>query len=709
MFTIRVFPFDANGQTASALVDGGYNWPVVYLINNDTDIYVGETTDFEQQFLKHLKNAERNNTGYSQIRFAYDGTENQSAVKEYKSDLIRLFMVDGRFPHVISSIPRLSQSYEYHQRFLYNTKIQTLWDQLYDLNLTKKNYQEVRNNPLYKFSPFTSLTSEQLKVMKDLLADFVDSLSSQKKGAAIISGGAGTGKTLMAVKIIDILLNSKQYITDRKQLQVLLGEDWDYIINKIDKYIVTNGPLKIAYIAPQQSFNVDMKKVFGKMPWHKGQQIVHNTSSIVTRYESLDPFDIVLVDETHRLKHRSGMGNDIGLFDENRRRLKLSTEATQMDIILARSKYSCFFYDSSQSIKNSDITKTEIERSLSSVDSSPLRRSINIQKRCLGGGNYEKFINDVLSGNPSPHPFKNYDFRVYEDVSTMINDIRKLDKSFGLCRNLAGFSWPWKTKKFIKENSKILYAMGGLNKGKNACNLLKLNQYDISIDQNQYVWNIQSKGWITSPGARDEIGCIHTSQGYDLNYCGVILGSDIRYNPISKNIEIDPTKFCDPFLRHNKKSISDEDIVKYIINAYRTLLLRGIYGCYVYAVDCNLRKFLMQCWTSINCTIKEQRDDSIQQSNCIPSKQQTLSFSSEKIAISNNRSNRNPAEWFGQLVVSLRKKQGISQEELAFRAGINRSYMGVIERGEKSPSVDTISKVAKGLGLSVQDLFKLDD
>lgn len=704
MFTIQQFPFDKTGQALSVTADRGSNWPVIYLINSNTDIYIGETTSFERRFREHLRKRKTRFSGFTEIRFAYDGSENKSSILGYESNLIRLYAADGMFKNVLNENPGQSQDHDYFQRPFYNAKVQVLWDQLHKRRLTKRNYQSVRNSSLYKFSPFTSFTAEQRNVMKDVLENFIASLESGKTGGAIVDGGAGTGKSLVAVKIIDILLNVGQYLTNWRQSKGVYGPDWCALLSRFEKYMTTLGrPLRIAYIAPQQSFNTDMRRAFAKMPWKGGQNLVHNTSSIVSQYTVLEPFDIILVDETHRLKHRKGMGNEIGLFDESRRRLKLPDDATQLDVILARTKYSCLFYDSRQSIKNSDITKDEFDRALRTIDRPVLSRSLSVQMRCLGGGDYVKFLDDVFSGNPSPHPFENYDFHVYDDVRKMVDDIRTLDKSYDLCRTLSGFAWPWDTKRFIRDNKAKLKAMGGVNKGENAANLLKLGQYDIYIGKDQFVWNIRSRGWVTSPGAPDEIGCIHTSQGYDLNYCGVILGPDIRYDKAKREIVIEPSCFCDPFYNRHRQSISDTDIRDYIINAYRTMLLRGIYGCYVYAVDDELRDYLKECEAYVKSAISRRSDmpdPSVHEGIPVQGLPSSPAVPSPTVG-----HDPDPDRRFGKTVMRLRKEKGLSQEDLAFRAGIKRSYMGVIERGEKSPSIDTIAKVAKGLGVTIGELF----
>lgn len=60
---------------------------------------------------------------------------------------------------------------------------------------------------------------------------------------------------------------------------------------------------------------------------------------------------------------------------------------------------------------------------------------------------------------------------------------------------------------------------------------------------------------------------------------------------------------------------------------------------------------------------------------------------------------------FGKTVAKFRKQIGISQEELAFRCGVHRTYIGALERGEKSPTLNTIHKIATGLGVKIPDLF----
>ena len=62
-------------------------------------------------------------------------------------------------------------------------------------------------------------------------------------------------------------------------------------------------------------------------------------------------------------------------------------------------------------------------------------------------------------------------------------------------------------------------------------------------------------------------------------------------------------------------------------------------------------------------------------------------------------------EKFGEKVREKRHEQGLSQEELASRAGVHRTYIGMIERAEKNITLENIEKIAKALSLSPKDLL----
>ncbi|PFV12832.1 AAA family ATPase, partial [Bacillus cereus] len=71
----------------------------------------------------------------------------------------------------------------------------------------------------------------------------------------------------------------------------------------------------------------------------------------------------------------------------------------------------------------------------------------------------------------------------------------------GLARLLAGYAWKWRSRK-------------------------DRSAFDIEIGDVHLRWNSTDKDWINRPTSVNEVGSIHTVQGYDLNYAGVIIGPD---------------------------------------------------------------------------------------------------------------------------------------------------------------------------------------
>lgn len=186
------------------------------------------------------------------------------------------------------------------------------------------------------------------------------------------------------------------------------------------------------------------------------------------------------------------------------------------------------------------------------------------QMRVLAGGDYIKYIENILKCTQKQKiDFKNYELYIFDDIGKMYEYIKYKDNHFGLSRMISGYAWEWKSKK-------------------------DPNAYDIIIGKNKFRWNSSQKDWINSKNSVEEVGCIHTTQGYDLNYAGVILGNEIVYR--NNMIQIIKENYHD---RNGKRAIKDEDeLKKYILNIYKTILTRGIKGTYIYACDQALRNYL---------------------------------------------------------------------------------------------------------------------
>ena len=195
---------------------------------------------------------------------------------------------------------------------------------------------------------------------------------------------------------------------------------------------------------------------------------------------------------------------------------------------------------------------------------------------------YLAWIDDVLQIRKTANESyigSNYDFRVYSDPVEMRDEIFRRNMVNNKARLLAGYCWDW--KKEGKNNSQI---------------------HDIELsDQFSMSWNLgNSDSWAIDENSVQEVGCIHTSQGLEFDYVGVIIGDDMYFS--ENRIQTDFTKRAktDSSLKGIKK-LSKEDPERamqladeIIRNTYRTLLTRGQKGCFVYCTNKDLENYLLE-------------------------------------------------------------------------------------------------------------------
>ena len=196
--------------------------------------------------------------------------------------------------------------------------------------------------------------------------------------------------------------------------------------------------------------------------------------------------------------------------------------------------------------------------------------------RCKGGQKYIEYLRDIFNCEEglAKKEILNYDFKLFDHVDDMVQAIKEKDKKFGLCRTVAGYSWKW------------------ISKGCHSVEEVRRKHLeDICIEGHRYIWNMQSEEWILRSKDSDEIGCIHTTQGYDLNYVGVIFGEEIGYDKEKNQITIDPSKHFDTNVQLGAKP---EELKQYLINSYKVMMSRGIKGCYVYVCNPSLKEYLSQ-------------------------------------------------------------------------------------------------------------------
>ena len=330
--TILDFKFPGAEQEIAA-TEHGTNWPVVYLIYNDKEVYVGETTSAYARYNQHTHVVERQSLKH--IKIIIDNQFNKSAILDIEQNLIHLLETDaaieesqGRHGRKLQN-KNAGQSYahDYYDRARYQEKIAKIWDRLHGIKFVHNPYTGIKNTDLFKYSPYTSLTAEQELVCRDIIRDIITKLTCDKKGMAVIKGVAGTGKSLVLINMIMTLLKSQTVhydydfeqdseddLDERYALHAELErfyKDW--------KQKTGYDDLIIGFVVPMSSIRATFKMVFkyaGKSTKGMRASMVIGPNEVVTDKGKRD-YDIVFVDESHRLKRRVAMsGTEMGAFDK---------------------------------------------------------------------------------------------------------------------------------------------------------------------------------------------------------------------------------------------------------------------------------------------------------------------------------------------------------------------------------------------------------
>lgn len=533
-------------------------WPLVYFIQNDAVkiAYVGESTNALQRIKNHLANPER--CKLDRISIIGSDKFNKSATLDIESNLIQYITAEGSFTLQNGNFGLIN--HKYYQQDLYKNLFKEIWGKLIERKVVTKSLTEIENSELFKYSPYKALNEDQYASVLEIL----DGLTTKESNRIFISGSAGTGKTILATYLIK-LLNSdieEHHIDD-------YNEDEIKEINYIKQFRSKYPNAKIGLVVAMTSLRESLESVFKKIPGLKASMVINPSDT----FKSAEKYDLLIVDEAHRLRKYKNI-SWMGAFKKNNQKLGLGDNGTELDWIIANSKNQIFFYDSAQSVKPSDVDSEKFSELLE--DNTSLLLELKSQMRVDGGNNYISFVDDLLHVKRIEkriYKEDKYDLLIFDNFNDLHKEFKKKEEKFGLCRMIAGYSWPWKS------NPKATPSPPP-------------DVTDIELDGLCFKWNTTDKDWINSANAFDEIGCIHTTQGYDLNYTAVIFGKEINFDKETNEITIDPSNYFDI---NGKKGISDVNTLKsYIINIYKTIMYRGIKGTFVYAYNKELREYLKE-------------------------------------------------------------------------------------------------------------------
>lgn len=564
--TIEQYPFDKDGITnLKILSQHGEDWPVVYILNGDREAYVGETQSAYDRMMQHYANKGTSRKNLTRISLIQSNSFNKSAILDIENMLITHMLADGKFV-LQNANGGQSKLHNYYQRTEYQNVFVDIWKELKRLDIVNHDLYTIENSEIFKFSPYKELTGEQYDVVKDLLELYPKAMQGSSRTDVIVNGGAGTGKSLIAIYFINVIANIINNNYDFSDTDEYLDDESFFSRASLIKSIKTYGNTKIGFVVAVPSFRETVKKVFRSIKELRQIKVISPSDA------ARGDYDLLIVDEAHRLKRRNRLTN-YGTHDNVNKALGLPLESTELDWLKFKAKKMLIlFYDGTQSVKDSDVLKEEFEKIASS--SGTFRYYLETQLRVKGGNEYIEFVHRLFSNQPRTYKVqKGYEVKVFDDCYEMFEEIKKKNVEYnGLCRMLAGLSFYWRKKARDKRTTQY-------------------NQdFDFEIDGHHYCWNedFNACDFITDDEYIDRIGCIYTSQGYDLNFAGVILGKDISYNPETKQIEYHIDEFIDTYSKSSdiKKTISN------IIHAYLILLTRGMYGTYIYAVDKDLREYI---------------------------------------------------------------------------------------------------------------------
>ena len=280
--------------------------------------------------------------------------------------------------------------------------------------------------------------------------------------------------------------------------------------------------------------------------------------------------DTILVDEAHRLNAKSGMFHNMG---EN-----------QIKEIIHSAKCSVFFIDERQRVTLKDIGRIgEIRKWAKEEKAQITEMELLSQFRCNGSDGYLAWLDHTLEIHDTANfDMKdiNYDIRILDSPMEMRELIlEKNHISHNKARILAGYCWDWK-KEGVNDSA----------------------VYDIKIGDFEISWNLKNTTtFAIDEDSVHEAGCIHTSQGLEFDYVGVIIGDDMRYENGTVVTDFTKRARTDQSLKGIKKLYKENPIRakkeadEIIKNTYRALMTRGMKGCYIYCTDQNLSAYLKKC------------------------------------------------------------------------------------------------------------------
>ena len=378
-----------------------------------------------------------------------------------------------------------------------------------------------------------TMIDDQKVIFEETKSLALEANGTGTKRVLIVEGGPGTGKTVVAINLLVELI--------KKGLTSL--------------YVTKNS-------APRAVFENKLKGIY------KQKYINHLFKGSGSFVNTLpDEINVLIVDEAHRLREKE----------------MLSKGENQVKEIIKAAQFSVFFIDESQKVTAKDIGSIELIRKYAKAYNAELYLThLTSQFRCNGSDGYLAWLDDVLDIRQTANfDFGDldieYTFEVLDNPNELFDLIKEKNSINNKSRLVAGYCWEW-----IKNGQS------------------NPDVYDIEIPEFGFrkSWNLNNTStWAIDENSINEIGCIHTCQGHEFDYVGVILGEDIRFEngqvitDFTKRASSD--KSLDGLKGPAKKNdpVALKEVDRIIRNTYKTLMTRGMKGCYIYCCDKALNEY----------------------------------------------------------------------------------------------------------------------
>ena len=380
------------------------------------------------------------------------------------------------------------------------------------------------------------MIDNQKIVYEYAIKNAIDTIANNDKNVMIVRGGPGTGKSVLAVNLL-VELNNR---------------------NMTCFYVTKNAAPRSVYAT----------KLRGEYTQSYINHLFQGSGSFID--EERNKLDCLVVDEAHRLNEKSGLFQNKG---EN-----------QVKEIINAAKFSIFFIDENQKVTLKDIGSEDlIKKFANELGAGIYTFDLDSQFRCNGSDGYLAWIDRTLeikdTANFDIDGF-DYDFKVFDDPNEMRKAIEEKNNINNKSRIVAGYCWEWPTGNTRKDTN---------------YHEIEIPEYNFGIS-----WNLDSgEDFAIGSTSVNEAGCIHTVQGLEFDYVGVIIGDDLRYEnghivtDYAKRAKSDNSlRGINKIAKEQGQEVANKIADNIIKNTYRTLMTRGMKGCYVYCTNKELKEYL---------------------------------------------------------------------------------------------------------------------